>query len=111
MNLIETAKIQENDTVSLPHLFDVGRSESKLPLHLTLIQANLRKNPLNHVKLVEDDNDYTLEWWDSDNALTEITFWEDGIITFLKGKAGRMIAREEYRSTESFVQAHLYLLR
>lgn len=116
MNVKEISKNPRTaDLVDLSRIDAIRSSVGRIAamenyLALKKIEELLMKDPRNDVSLIEDGNDCTLEWWDHDDALCSITFWENEAITVLKGKRGKTLVRERFTSPQVFQTAWKALL-
>lgn len=66
------------------------------------IAAILEENSYNDVEVSREDGYPRVEWWDEDDALNCIAFYNSGVIGVMKGKHGETIFQERFTSYEEF---------
>lgn len=116
MSVKEISKNQQTaDSASSSRIATIRSSAARITAlenyaSLKEIERFLLEDPRNDVTFNEDGNDYTLEWWDHNEALCSITFWESEAITILKGKRGKTLVRERFTSPNVFQTAWKALL-
>lgn len=78
------------------------QNESKMPyqeaeFELKELQEQLKREFQINASLLEEKNDFELEWWGHDGSLCSIAFWDDGEVIFYQADNG---SRKIYESVK-----------